>query len=513
MSIYHCSIKIIGRSSGRSAIASSAYRSGKKLIDRESGLTHDYTNKTGIIYSEILLPENAPTQYADREILWNEVQKIEKNRNAQLAREVEVALPFELSREQQLEVIRQYIKINFVHAGMCADWALHDKGDGNPHAHIMLTTRQINSDGKWNVKEKKVYKLDEHGKKIPLLDKNGKQKVRIRAGRGEEKLWVRETVQANDWNSHDRIEEWRESWANICNQYLSPEQHIDHRSYIRQGIDLEPTIHEGHIARKIEKAGGVSNRCHENREIMKHRALIIRYQKEFEMVSCQLSQYQKEKYALEPSRSAQEAFNSELRVNPFRGNKTPHRASSGISEGFQREEQLKIQLQDLNKQQIAAQEQVEQLLEGKKQWHKDSEKYLCNTEIGRKTRLYYENIGSDIWRKYDRAIFKWRLDSHPEFYKVKYVLEMKEWFKKNKLELPSKEELVHSQKQFFSELEQWDKEIDAAVAQRDSLLRQISSTKHEIDLLNPDSHLFSFLRTPQRESTQKPRKSRDDWER
>ena len=143
MPIYHCSIQIIGRSSGRSAVAAAAYRTAEKLEDKETGLTHDYTKKQGVVHREIMLPEYAPEEYKNREILWNEVQKIEKRSNAQLAREIEVALPRELSRADQMIAVRVYVQMNFVEKGMCADWVLHDKGDGNPHAHIMLTTRPM----------------------------------------------------------------------------------------------------------------------------------------------------------------------------------------------------------------------------------------------------------------------------------------------------------------------------------------------------------------------------------
>ena len=266
MSIYHCSIKIIGRSDGKSAVASSAYRSGEKLMDDRTGLIYDFTKKRGVVFTEIALPSHAPPEYADRNVLWNAVETVEKKSNAQLAREIEVALPKELSMECQIEIVRRYVQDNFVSVGMCADWALHDKGDGNPHAHIMLTMRGIKPDSTWSQKEKKAYALDEDGKRIPLIDPaTGEQKL----GKRNEKLWKRITVEANDWNDHSKAEIWRKSWADICNEYLALEQQIDHRSYKRQELDLEPTIHEGYRARKMEKAGFVSNRCEYNRIVRK----------------------------------------------------------------------------------------------------------------------------------------------------------------------------------------------------------------------------------------------------
>ena len=140
MAIFHLSIKIVSRSSGKGAVAAAAYRAGAKLEEKETGYTHDYTRKSGVIYSEIFLPTNAPQEYQNREILWNEVQKVEKKSDAQLAREIEVALPVELSREEQITLLQNYIAENFTSAGMCADMAIHEKHvDGktvlhqNPH--------------------------------------------------------------------------------------------------------------------------------------------------------------------------------------------------------------------------------------------------------------------------------------------------------------------------------------------------------------------------------------------
>lgn len=262
MAIYHCSVKIIGRSKGKSVIAAAAYRAGEKLHDRETGINHDFTRKGGVVHREILLPDHAPKEYLDRQTLWESVTKVEKKSNAQFAREVEVALPMEFSKELQLAVIRDYVQTNFVSKGMCVDIAIHDKKNGNPHAHILLTTRPIKADGSWGTKEKKEYARDENGNRIPLIDKKtGKQKL----GKRNEKLWKRITVQANDWNDRGNVEKWRKSWADICNRYLSTEQQIDHRSYERQGLPLEPTIHEGFRARQMEQRGEVSDRCEYNR--------------------------------------------------------------------------------------------------------------------------------------------------------------------------------------------------------------------------------------------------------
>ena len=158
------------------------------------------------------------TEYFDRAVLWNAVEKIEKAKNSQLAREIELALPVELTEQQNIMLTREYIKTNFVEKGMCADLCIHDTGKGNPHAHIMLTMRPIEQDGIWGAKSKKEYILDEHGERIKM--KSGEYKSR--------------KVNAVDWNEQTKTEEWRKCWANTVNKYLSQQslnELIDHRSY------------------------------------------------------------------------------------------------------------------------------------------------------------------------------------------------------------------------------------------------------------------------------------------
>lgn len=277
MAIYHCSIKNGGRAKGQSAVAASAYRSGEKLTDKETGLISDYTRKSGIVYSEVSLCQNAPTEYANREILWNAVHKIEKASNARLWREIEVALPKELDRAEQIKTVKQYVK-GLTDRGMCADWSLHDKGDGNPHAHIMLTTRSIKENGAWAPKSRKVYDLDENGERIYLkTDKNGR------------KQYKNHKEDFNDWNAPERVEEWREEWAVCCNQRLEAEEKIDHRSYLRQGIEKEPTIHEGYVARKIQSKGDISERCIVNVEIQNRNSLLARVLERLNLIAIELS--------------------------------------------------------------------------------------------------------------------------------------------------------------------------------------------------------------------------------
>lgn len=274
MAIYHMSIKNISRGKGKTAIAAAAYRAGTILTDNETGITHNYAKKSEVIYTEIILPEHAPAEYATREILWNEVQKIETQDRARLAREWEVALPNELDLDQSKTLVQDFAK-SLAAEGMCIDVAIHWK-DGNHHAHILGTTHPIDKDGKWAPKERKGYKLDAEGNKIPVIDtKTGKQKIGAR-GR---KMWQRETVQANNWNKREKIEEWRKRWADCCNKYLAREKQLDHRSYERQGLMQLPTVHEGYAARLMEQRGSASDRCRLNRDIRLYNYITLLHQK------------------------------------------------------------------------------------------------------------------------------------------------------------------------------------------------------------------------------------------
>ncbi len=261
MAIYHCTIKIISRGKGMSAVGASAYRSGEILKNEYDGITHDFTRKRGIVHTEILLPPHAPSDFADRSTLWNAVEKIEKSKNSQLAREIEVALPIELDREQQIQLVRDYVQKNFVSVGMCADIAVHDKKNGNPHAHIMLTMRPLEQSGEWGAKSKKEYILDKNGQRIKL--KNGSFKSR--------------KIDTVDWNSKDKAELWREAWADCVNRSLAEQgiqEKVDHRSYERQGIEQIPSVHMGVSATQMERRGIVTEKGDKNRRIKEQNRLL-----------------------------------------------------------------------------------------------------------------------------------------------------------------------------------------------------------------------------------------------
>ena len=255
IAICHISIKIISRGKGKSAVAAAAYRAGEKITNEYDGMLHNYTKKVGISHTEIMLPYHAPREYFNRSTLWNAVEKVEKSKNSQLAREFELALPVELSAEQNLSLVRDYVSRNFVTVGMCADVCIHDKNDGNPHAHVMLTMRPIEPNGSWGAKSKKEYVFDENGEKIRLS--SGEYKSR--------------KVNAVDWNEQTKAEEWRSDWAETVNRFLEQNNHverIDHRSFERQGVDQIPTVHMGTAAFQMERRGIVTERGNTNRKIV-----------------------------------------------------------------------------------------------------------------------------------------------------------------------------------------------------------------------------------------------------
>lgn len=255
MAIYYLRVSVGSKGKGKSAIASAAYCSGTKLTDETTGKVFNHTRRNDVVHSEIALCDDAPKEYAERETLWNAVHKVEKAKNAQIFREIVVAIPKELNCEEQIRLLQDYVKV-FTARGMCVDWSIHDKHDGNPHAHILLTMRSILKDGTWAAKSRKVYDLDEQGNKIfQKVDKAG------------QKQYKSHKADYNDWNQRERIEEWRAEWATCCNRYLSPENQIDHRSYKRQGKKIIPQLHEGYVARLCDMRGWSSDRCEYNRKV------------------------------------------------------------------------------------------------------------------------------------------------------------------------------------------------------------------------------------------------------
>jgi Ti-type conjugative transfer relaxase TraA len=234
MAIYHLHVKVIGRKSGSSAVASAAYRSASRLRDDRLERSHDFSNKRGVVHSEVMLAENAPEAWNDRERLWNDVEAFEVRKDAQLAREVEFALPREMTQAQGIELARDFVQAEFVDQGMIADlnvhWDMAEDGTLKPHAHVMLTMRSVDENG--------------FGPKV------------------------------REWNRTEMVERWRERWAELANERLAEldiDARIDHRSLEAQGIALEPQSQIGATAQRIEGEGlEAADRAEMHREIARN---------------------------------------------------------------------------------------------------------------------------------------------------------------------------------------------------------------------------------------------------
>ena len=253
MALFHFHVGQVKRSAGQSAIESAAYRAGEKLYSEYYGQFSDYTRKGGVMHTEILLPPHAPREYADRQTLWNAVEDVERNKNAQLAYSFDIALQNEFSTEENIALARQFLLDNFVSRGMIADFAVHqpDKKDGipNPHFHVLCPIRPLNPDGTWGAKQRRVYREDGKFDAVPTTD----------------------------WGKPETLEAWREAWAALCNAKFEEKglpDRVDHRSYERQGVERHPTVHEGVAVRQMEARGIVTNKGERNRWIKSANAML-----------------------------------------------------------------------------------------------------------------------------------------------------------------------------------------------------------------------------------------------
>ncbi|MBL9067119.1 MAG: Ti-type conjugative transfer relaxase TraA [Sphingopyxis sp.] len=235
MAIYHFSAKVISRAVGSSAVAAAAYRSADRLHDERLGRAHDFSNKAGVVHSEVMLPEGAPDEWRDREKLWNDVEAAEVRKDAQLAREIEFAIPREMTEGQGIELARDFVQSEFVDRGMVADlnvhWDIGADGLARPHAHVMLTMREI--------------KIGEDG--------SAEFGAKVR-----------------DWNRTELLTHWREAWADHVNERLAAldiDARIDHRTLEAQGIELEPQHKIGPAASRMAAEGLEADRLAEHIEI------------------------------------------------------------------------------------------------------------------------------------------------------------------------------------------------------------------------------------------------------
>ena len=269
------------------------------MLNDYDGVQHDYTRKRGLLWQQVFLPSNAPAGWSDREKLWNAVEENEKTKDSRLAREFVVALPVELDRDAWMELLTEYVQTNFVAEGMCADVCIHDADGHNPHAHIMLTVRPLDDNGKWQYKTEKEYLCVRDGEERGFTAKEfkaaqsegwekqyrykvGRKKVYMAPSEAEAKgltrlskhpkssKYGRQNPLSERWNSEEELVLWRKAWADMTNRFLEragTKERVDHRSHAERGLDEQSTVHEGVAARAMEAAGIVSDRCELNRQI------------------------------------------------------------------------------------------------------------------------------------------------------------------------------------------------------------------------------------------------------
>lgn len=260
-------VAIVGRGNkckgGKSAVEQSSYISRTTLYSDYYGKNFYPKYSEDLVHTEIMLPENAPEKYKDRSVLWNSVEEAEKKSpKAQIARSYKITLPNEWTYDLATEVMRDYVKRNFVNEGMCAEFAIHDSENPqhqrNLHCHILLTMRPILEDGSWGDKQKKIYYYDEQGNKI--RKKNGQYKCT--------------TEDITGWNSRDNAKKWRKDLADTINSVNEKigltEIYWEYRSFAERGLDKLPTIHLGEKASAMERAGIQTERGDINRKITKH---------------------------------------------------------------------------------------------------------------------------------------------------------------------------------------------------------------------------------------------------
>ncbi|MCT4457327.1 nickase [Lactiplantibacillus paraplantarum] len=240
MAIFHMSFSNISAGKGRSAIAGASYRSGEKLFDQKEGRSYFYARSV-MPERFILTPNNAPEWASDREKLWNEVERKDRRANSRYAKEFNVALPVELSEDEQKELLTKYVQENFVDEGMVADVAIHRDHPDNPHAHVMLTNRPFNPDGTWGLKSKRENILDENGNKTYTGNSRFPR---------SRKVWL------VDWDKKEEINQWRHNWAASVNQALEQKNipdRISEKSFVEQGISDTPMQHEGINSKRHER--------------------------------------------------------------------------------------------------------------------------------------------------------------------------------------------------------------------------------------------------------------------
>ena len=477
----HTHVDIVTRAKGASVIAKAAYNARDKLQDEYYGKTHDYSKKTDLVFSKIFLPEHIPKEFSNREYLWNEVEKIEKSKNSQLARNLLFELPRELNEQDRIKLISEFIEENFTSKGMIADCNIHNPpasdNEEQPHAHILLTLREMDREGKWKPKCRKEYILDENGEKIKL--KSGNYKSR--------------KVNLNDWNEPDKAKEWRENFSKKANEYLARnniDKRIDPRTFEEQGREELPQIHLGTSSYQMEKKGIQTERGNQNRKII---ALNLEFRKLKEELSkltswigsllgslqVKYDEYKQEKK--EEYENKAELFNLYEYISIYydlQGEKArklnPYASNKKIGADLRRFSKARIYLKDNNLKTIAdLQEKISTLQSKNKKISQDIKAKTTRIENLNKCFAY-----ADIIKDNKQVFEEWNSKS---LFKDSFYNSHKDEIDKYKRARAILEKITGLS---AIKIKDWQKEIQSLESEISKLNRQSQSIKEEYESIN-----------------------------
>ncbi|XVG95230.1 MobQ family relaxase [Eubacteriales bacterium KG127] len=477
----HTHVDIVSRSKGHSVIAKAAYNARDKLKDDYYGKTHDYSKKDDLVFSKIFLPEHIPKEFSNREYLWNSVEKIEKSKNSQLARNLLFTLPRELNEEDRINLISEFIEENFTSKGMIADCNIHNPtasdNEEQPHAHILLTLREIDEQGNWKTKSKKEYILDENGEKIKL--KSGNYKSR--------------KVNLNDWNEPDKAKEWRENFSKKANEYLAKnniDKRIDPRTFEEQDREELPQVHLGTASYQMEKKGIQTERGNHNRKI-------IAFNLEFKKLKAELSkltswissllgnlqlkydEYKQEKK--EEYENKAELFNLYEYISIYydlQGEKArklnPYASNKKIGADLRRFSKARIYLKDNNLKTIA---DLQERISGLQLKNKNINQYI-KTKRKRIENLNKCFVYADIIKDNKQIFEEW---NNKTLFKDSFYNSHKEQIDKYKRGRTILEKITGSS---AIKSKDWQKEIDSLEDEITKLNKQAQSIKEEYESIN-----------------------------
>ena len=477
----HTHVDIVARSKGHSVIAKAAYNARDKLQDEYYGKTYDYSKKEDLVFSKIFLPEHIPKEFSNREYLWNSVEKIEKSKNSQLARNLLFTLPRELNEQDRIKLISEFIEENFTSKGMIADCNIHNPmasdHEEQPHAHILLTLREIDEKGNWKPKCRKEYILDENGEKIKL--KSGNYKSR--------------KVNLNDWNEPDKAKEWRENFSKKANEYLARNninKKIDPRTFKEQGREELPQIHLGTSSYQMEKKGIQTERGNQNRKII---ALNLEFRKLKEELSkltswiglllgslqVKYDEYKQEKK--EEYENKAELFNLYEYISIYydlQGEKArklnPYASNKKIGADLRRFSKARIYLKDNNLKTIAdLQEKISTLQSQNKKISQDIKAKTTRMENLNKCFAY-----ADIIKDNKKVFEEWNSKS---LFKDSFYNSHKDEIDKYKRARAILEKITGSS---AIKSKDWKKEIQTLEDEISKLNRQSQSIKEEYESIN-----------------------------